>query len=514
VVVIDDIDRLQSNEIRDIFRLVRLTANFPHVIYLLAFDRSRVEMSLDEAHDSGRSYLEKIVQKSIDVPAAPTSLLLDQLVRALNSSFGDLGDDVPLNQARWPDVLAEIIAPLVRNMRDVRRYASSARGTVRFLAGKIDLVDLLALEAIRLFRPDYFRAIIESQEALTDVSEGLYARSRDPELKGSIERAFSTANDPRDQQLFAAIINRLFPAAQRHLGGANYHTSWGRSWIKERRVAHIDVLTLYLERFETETLENLTDAERAFTLLGDRSAFEAFLTTIAPDRRVGVIAALENFEGHFPPDAVPQAVPVLLNVLPTLEDRPRGMFAFSVRIVVARVVLRMFDALNDRSAVEAVIDGIVSAVATLSSQLEVVRIVGYQENAGHKLVEPQTAARLEQSLVDDVRARTPAALTQEWDLLRLLLWAQSRLPEGERILPRTSDPELNAKLLTSAKGETQSQSVGSRAIARTTTLAWDSLLLLYGGDEELRAGHRRSTRATPCQQGCIRRSLDWALAPS
>jgi predicted KAP-like P-loop ATPase len=33
VVVIDDIDRLSTSEIRDIFKLVRLTANFPNIVY-------------------------------------------------------------------------------------------------------------------------------------------------------------------------------------------------------------------------------------------------------------------------------------------------------------------------------------------------------------------------------------------------------------------------------------------------------------------------------------------------
>ncbi|MBM7331832.1 hypothetical protein JS562_54830 [Agrobacterium sp. S2] len=42
----DDIDRLTTGEIRDIFKLVRLTASFPNVVYILAFDRARVEQAL------------------------------------------------------------------------------------------------------------------------------------------------------------------------------------------------------------------------------------------------------------------------------------------------------------------------------------------------------------------------------------------------------------------------------------------------------------------------------------
>lgn len=71
VVVIDDIDRLSTLEIRDIFKLVRLTANFPNIIYVVAFDRFRVEIALSEEGINGRDYLEKILQITIDIPPIP-----------------------------------------------------------------------------------------------------------------------------------------------------------------------------------------------------------------------------------------------------------------------------------------------------------------------------------------------------------------------------------------------------------------------------------------------------------
>ena len=58
VVVLDDIDRLSTSEIRDVFRLVRLTASFPNIVYLVAFDRTRVETALAEQGVPGRDYLE------------------------------------------------------------------------------------------------------------------------------------------------------------------------------------------------------------------------------------------------------------------------------------------------------------------------------------------------------------------------------------------------------------------------------------------------------------------------
>lgn len=82
VVIVDDIDRLTAAETRQVFQLVKLTARFPYVVYLLAFDRTAVADALkDTGIDSGNDYLEKIVQVAFDLPPvtdATLTLLITQ----------------------------------------------------------------------------------------------------------------------------------------------------------------------------------------------------------------------------------------------------------------------------------------------------------------------------------------------------------------------------------------------------------------------------------------------------
>jgi predicted KAP-like P-loop ATPase len=86
VVVIDDIDRLTAREIRDMLGLVRLTAHFPKIIYLLAFDRAKVERALDQdGLEGGRNYLDKIVELSFDLPATSPHALGNLLIRRVRS---------------------------------------------------------------------------------------------------------------------------------------------------------------------------------------------------------------------------------------------------------------------------------------------------------------------------------------------------------------------------------------------------------------------------------------------
>jgi predicted KAP-like P-loop ATPase len=158
VVVLDDVDRLSSAEIREIFKLIRLTASFPNVIYIVAFDRFRVEQALSDGTVTGRAYLEKILQLAVDLPAVPTRVLQRAVTEAMQRAVGDI-EGIPFDQAAWPDTFVEIISPLIATMRDVRRYEAAIIGTVPALGGDVDLGDALALEAVRVFLPDVYRAV-------------------------------------------------------------------------------------------------------------------------------------------------------------------------------------------------------------------------------------------------------------------------------------------------------------------------------------------------------------------
>jgi predicted KAP-like P-loop ATPase len=48
VVLMDDIDRLENTEIQAVFRLVKLSADAPYTVYILAFDEEMVAAALEK----------------------------------------------------------------------------------------------------------------------------------------------------------------------------------------------------------------------------------------------------------------------------------------------------------------------------------------------------------------------------------------------------------------------------------------------------------------------------------
>ena len=484
IVILDDIDRLSTPEIRDVFKLVRLTANFPNIIYLLAFDRYRVEQALGEQGIPGRDYLEKILQIGIDLPAVPDHVLNSQIFKAIDASLENIENPGHFDSDLWPDVFMEVIQPLIRNMRDVRRYAAAIHGTARDLDGQVALVDVLALEAVRVFLPDVFHSLHASVDGLTTTTSGYSHRDEPPQLKEKIENLVRAGGE--QEESVRNLIRRLFPGGERHLGGSHYGGDWNNRWLRERRVAHKDVLRYYLERVVGDQLQAFSDAENAWAIITDRAEFERYLQSLPIERLQDVISSLEAYEDEFGSEHAVPATIVLLNLLPLLPDRQQGMFDLDTRMVVGRVVYRLVRALKDPDAVEIAVKEVLPQVQSLSSKEKLISIVGYRENAGHKLVSEAVAKTFEAEWRAEVRTATPQQLADEAGLLWTFWRVKQEAEPEEPELVVPDAPAVTYALLKSARSETRSQSMGSRAVRLKPHLAWDVVIELYGDENVFR----------------------------
>ena len=485
LIVLDDIDRLSSSEIRDMFRLVRLTASFPNLIYIVAFDRRRVEDALAEQGVPGRSYLEKILQIAIDLPAVPNSALIKQIATAVDTALSGIENPGPFDEQVWPDIFAEIVRPLIRNMRDVRRYAVSVKGTVAALDGQVALADVLGLEAIRVFLPDVFAKLHGAVDALTTTAGSAWGSHREsPELRKQVEGLIAAAQE--HAYVVRAVIGRMFFAALRHIGNTTYADEWKVRWLRARRVAHEDVLRFYLERITGEGLQSFADAERAWALFDDRDALDHHLRSVDKNRLQDVIASLETYEDQFKAEHAVPATIVVLNLLPDIPERQGNMLELPSRFTVTRIVLRLLRPLETPNRVEAAVREILPQLKSLSSKQELIRLIGHEEGAGHKLVSEEATADFQKSWRCEVRSSAAAELIQERDLGSILFKAQREAGPSEGTLIVPDSTEVTLAVLRSARGEVRSQTLGSRAVRRTFRLDWDALIELYGNEQILR----------------------------
>jgi predicted KAP-like P-loop ATPase len=171
LIVIDDIDRLTTREILDVFQLVKANADFPNVIYLLLFERSIVCKALDQVSDNrGSEFLEKIVQVGYHVPHASGGAVQKVLFRGLDEDLALPGVNRRWSTERWTDLYLEGLSPFFRNLRHVYRFLSSFDFHVRqFQSGnrfEVNPVDLVGLETLRVFEPTVFERLALAKRIL------------------------------------------------------------------------------------------------------------------------------------------------------------------------------------------------------------------------------------------------------------------------------------------------------------------------------------------------------------
>src|SRR5439155_2308437 len=125
VVVIDDIDRLTADEIRQLFRAVKAIASLPRIVYLMSFDQGVVAEALDKFHKvSGSDYLEKIVQVPFELPLPDRVALRNLLIDRLAFVLAEI-PETPSDQQYWGNVFFDGIDPLIETPRDVTRLVNT-----------------------------------------------------------------------------------------------------------------------------------------------------------------------------------------------------------------------------------------------------------------------------------------------------------------------------------------------------------------------------------------------------
>ena len=479
VVVVDDIDRLQSGEIREVIRLVRLTADLPNVTFLLAFDRRRVAASLSEHEMDGQSYLDKIVQRTYQLPAIRDAVLRDVFFAGLEELI-KTRDVSELDRETWARVFYELVKPLLGTLRDVKRYLYSLPVTLDAVKAEVALADVLGLEALRILRPTLFEDLRSHTEYLvhSDVSSGLWVSPEEHRKKARVKLSGMLDRAAGEGALLRAAFEILFPATQEFLGGGTYDSSFAGSWRRHRRVASSEVFRIYLEAGLGDSALSSAAIQDLFAALTDEEALARSMDALDDSHFEEALERLEDFQYEFPPEAVDVAVPVLLNRMGRLSDRPPGMFEFSPRVKATRVIIRLLRRSETPEDLATSAHCVLDKVDRLSAGLTLIRLVGPRASSPG-LVGEADLKGLEDRLFDRLGSATADELAAEWDLAAISMRALSRPDEEQVGLTASLRRHLSSDrfvlaLLHSAIGWVISDE------HTETRLPWDELLGIFG----------------------------------
>ena len=226
LVTIDDIDRLEDENVRAIMQMVKSIGRLPRVVYILSYDRDIVWDALDQkVNRTGPRFAEKIVQQEIELPKPSRNALL----AILDEEIAFLTNDTP-NNTRWHYLVRDGINRWIRSPRDVVRLSNAVKFSWPAIEEEIDPQDLLAMEGLRLFDQGAFAWIRDNRDFL--FTEGRFIMSNDDVKTEAADGLRARIPADRMAQVLR-ILTVLFPQAGKWFEGKDFYSD--ESFIETTR---------------------------------------------------------------------------------------------------------------------------------------------------------------------------------------------------------------------------------------------------------------------------------------
>jgi len=256
-ILIDDIDRLDQQSAKLLFRMIRLNADFKNTTYVLSFDPKIVEQLLKEEQPGyGKQYIEKIIQLPIDIPVIDNSLLVEILVGELNNRIIK-NDADRFDERLWRELVTSgEFFRYFTTIRDVVRYLNGLTLNYSIRASDVNMVDFMALEAIRTFASDSYDSIRRNKAILTRLNSSgslLDTGENVEETKKILSEIFHIEQTSARQsneigrlgETAKATCRVLFPQLDRVYSNYDHTTSFKTKWRQEKRICSDEIFDNY-----------------------------------------------------------------------------------------------------------------------------------------------------------------------------------------------------------------------------------------------------------------------------
>lgn len=224
IVVIDDLDRLDKDEIISVLKLIRNSANFPNMVFVSAYDKEYLIETLKDDVCNSNKYLEKIFQYQFKLPEIDKSILRTMLYNKFKP-FIETRDEEQLKNILGIDnqasqLLFDLILSNIDNIRDVLRFLNSFKFVYQRLKGDTQIHDLLMIELLRmkyydvyeLLSKDHNKYLYDQGTSLVLWNENLdknsFSKNTHSDIFATIGKKYTA--DGKDYKKIERLLNGMF----------------------------------------------------------------------------------------------------------------------------------------------------------------------------------------------------------------------------------------------------------------------------------------------------------------
>ena len=151
-ILIDDMDRLNSEEILAVLKIIRNTANFPNTCFIATYDRDYIVERIKSS-----DYLSKIFQLEINLPYGEYRIIQDMLVKSLEVK-------IQSNKSELEGYIFcfDELNKLINTPRDAKRFINTFNQNVVFVEDQVNIVDFFLVEILRFKYLDVYNLLFNN----------------------------------------------------------------------------------------------------------------------------------------------------------------------------------------------------------------------------------------------------------------------------------------------------------------------------------------------------------------
>lgn len=174
LVLVDDVDRLDTHELLSLLKLIRNTADFPYLCYILAADKGSLcqNLGLEGIVDTDL-YLKKFFNLEINFPPDDIGIpeILKNRLSTLLRDFDAKESDIVLHIGLFQNV--ESLWDVLCTPRDINRYINLVTYSLELLRAngcldEVNKLDVLFLSLVQFISPEWYKVLRDRNDKLLD----------------------------------------------------------------------------------------------------------------------------------------------------------------------------------------------------------------------------------------------------------------------------------------------------------------------------------------------------------
>jgi predicted KAP-like P-loop ATPase len=359
LITVDDIDRLNPEEIRQLFGLIKSIADFPNITYLLTFDKRVVVEAVRKSQGiSGENYLEKIVQSPFELPLPDLSALYRLLLDKLDVIIAGTPEEL-FDQTYWSSVFLNGIEHFLSTPRKINLLTNTLSVTYAAVRGEVNPVDFISIETLRIFSPEAYHMVRTYPEKFT----GRELMSSRVEQLRRFHESWIIQVAEKDREAVKGILSRLFPKLENVWENLGFDRPLEAVWRKHLRICSPEIFPIYfhlalppgnISHGEIMTILSQVDNPQAFS-----ERLLELTTQVRADGGTRLQAFLNRVMDYTGKEISPESIPSILlsffdvgDQFSRTEDQSSGKLPIGNEQRLTQIILQLLRRLPEETRCE------------------------------------------------------------------------------------------------------------------------------------------------------------------